>query len=417
MHIVVNVLLWFTYLISLFFAIFWFIVLLEDRPQKRLARLARLPTVSIVIPAYNEEKTIRDTVMSVIRLDYPKDLMEILIMNDGSTDRTQAIVEGLIAKHPGIGLRHIYQENAGKGAAMNRALKVAKGEYFICLDADSYVSKDALKRMLPHFTDERIAAVLPTLKVKDPKNMVQKFQWYEYIVNMFYKKLMSDLNCVHVAPGPFSIYRAPVLREVGGFDPNRNLTEDLEITLRLQSRNYRLVQLLDVEIETQAPTTYRQLYTQRNRWFKGALLNALAYKRMLFNRAYGDFGMIQMPTIMVSGILALIIITSTVYYALKPYIKYLWNLSYVDYDIWTFIHDFTPNLHLLDLNFMTLAVAFIMIMITGLVIYKSHQSTNERVLQFGFTPIFLYLFFYYLVISAMWVGIAFDLATGRRQHW
>jgi len=144
------------------------------------------------------------------------------------------------------------------------------------LDADSYVSKDALHKILPEFTNDNIAAVLPLLKVRNPKNFLQKMQWLEYIVNMFYKELMSKLDCVHVSPGPFSVYKKSILMKIGGFDEN-NLTEDLEITLRLQKYNYRIVQLLNTDVHTIAPETFKELYKQRNRWFKGAVLNAVAY--------------------------------------------------------------------------------------------------------------------------------------------
>jgi cellulose synthase/poly-beta-1,6-N-acetylglucosamine synthase-like glycosyltransferase len=280
------------------------------------------------------------------------------------------------------------------------------------------VERGALKRMLPHFDgDDDIAAVLPSLKVKDPSNILQKMQWYEYIINMFYKELMARLDSIHVAPGPFSIYRKSVVQKVGGFDEDHNLTEDLEMALRLQSHDYRLIQVLDTEVHTIAPSTLKVLYAQRNRWYKGSIINALKYKKMMFNRKYGDFGMIQMPTILISGIIALVLILSAIYYSIKPYVLYFQKMMLVDFDMMTFLRTYTFDFNILDLNYSVIFVAMAMIMITVFVIRTSHVSVNEKVIKFGFFTFFIYLVMYFFVLATMWIGIAFDLVIGKRQKW
>ena len=236
----VKVILWIAYFISLYFAVFWFLVLLENKPSRKGKKLSKLPFVSIVIPAFNEEKKLRPTLESVLKLEYPKNKYEVIIINDGSKDNTVDQAKQLIKEYSDYDIKLLNQKNKGKGAALNHGLRKSKGEYFICLDADSYVSKDALKKILPHFTSDNIAAVLPLLKVNKPKSILQKMQWLEYIVNMFYKELMSKLDCVHVAPGPFSVYKKSIIEKVGGFDEN-NMTEDLEISLRLQKYNYQII--------------------------------------------------------------------------------------------------------------------------------------------------------------------------------
>lgn len=414
--IYVKIVLWTAYLISLYFAVFWFLVLMDKEPKARIRKLKKYPLASIVIPAYNEGKNIITTLASLIKLNYPKNKFEIIVINDGSKDNTKALVEGFIAKNKGFDIKLINKKNEGKGAALNDGLAIAKGEFFICLDADSIVTKDALQKILPHFTDDNIAVVLPLLKVDKPKNLWQRMQWLEYIINMFYKKLMSNLNCVHVAPGPFSVYRKDVLEKVGGFDEN-NLTEDLEITLRLQSKNYRIVQLLDAEVFTLAPKTFKELYKQRNRWYKGSIINALKYKYMMFNRKYGDFGMIQMPTIIVSGAIAIVLISSLLYYGLKPYVKAIYNSIFIDFDFYTLLKTFKFDFNLLDLNYMAILVAIVMLIISILILAKSHTETKERMDKYGLFSLVSYLFFYFLVIGFIWIGILFDFAFGKKQKW
>ncbi len=222
--ILVKMILWTAYLISLYFVVFWLLVLLDSDKKSKAKGLNYYPKVTIAVPAYNEEKNITPTLESVIRLDYPKEKMDIIVINDGSTDQTKQVIEDFISKcdHE---IRLINKKNEGKGAALNAALKLGKGEFFICLDADSFASRNAIKKILPHFTSKDIAVVLPIIKVSRPKNIWQKMQWLEYTVNMFYKKLMGRLNCIHVSPGPFSVYRKDILEKIGGFDAG-NLTED-----------------------------------------------------------------------------------------------------------------------------------------------------------------------------------------------
>lgn len=416
MSIYVKIVLWAAYLLSLYFAIFWFLVLMDKGAKAKIRNLKNPPSASILVPAYNEENNIQTTLTSLTNIDYPKNKLEVIVVNDGSTDNTQDLVEKFIIKNKGFNIRLINKKNGGKGAALNTGLAAAKGEFFICLDADSIVTKDALRKTLPHFTDDDIAVVLPMLKVKKPKNFWQKMQWLEYIVNMFYKKLMSKLNCVHVAPGPFSIYRKEVLKKVGGFDEN-NLTEDLEITLRLQSKDYRIVQLLDAEVFTLAPKTFKELYRQRNRWYKGSIINAFKYRHMIFNRNYGDFGFIQMPTILISGLIAVVLISSLLYYGLKPYVKAVYNSISIDFDFYTLLKTFKFDFNLLDLNYMVIVVSIAMLALSIFILKKSHIEAKERLDKNGVFSLISYLFFYFLVIGFIWIGILADILFGKKQKW
>ena len=111
---------------------------------------------------------------------------------------------------------------------------------------------------------------------------------------------MSLLDCVHVSPGPFSIYRRSILDIIGYFD-TKNLVEDMEITLRAQNHHYRIVQSFDGIVYTHTPKTYKGFYKQRNRWYKGTILNMINYRKMIFNKKYGDFGLVMMPWVMIAG--------------------------------------------------------------------------------------------------------------------
>jgi len=405
--------LWVTYFLSLYFAVFWFLVYYAKlNHQERKKELKIFGKVTIAIPAYNEEDSIEITAKSACSLDYPN--LEVIVVDDGSKDNTAKIVKKLMKKYSNLSL--IQQSNRGKGAALNNALDNATGEYFVVFDADSEIKKDALRKMLPYFSNKNVAVVLPVLKVRRPKNYLQKMQWFEYLINMFFKELMSKLNCVHVAPGPFSVYRTSILRKVGKFDED-NLTEDLEMAFRLQKHDYRLIQLLDVDVTTIAPENVKQLYKQRNRWYKGAILNAWNYKSMFFNKKYGDFSFIQMPTVILSGIIALVMIFSIIYFAFKPYIIFFHNMYFVDFDFITVIKNLTFNIHILDYNFAVLAIGVAMFVVSLFIIKKSHVYTREKVFRHGFWSIFVYMNFYFLLLGTMWIGIAVDLVRRKKQKW
>ncbi|MEK6905946.1 MAG: glycosyltransferase family 2 protein [Nanoarchaeota archaeon] len=262
-----DVVLFVTYFMLLFLSIFWLLVLFSPDPEQKNKKLSVFPFFSAIVPAYNEEESITSTLQSLVNLDYPKDKIEIIVVNDGSKDKTKEKVELFIAQHPSNTITLLNQENQGKGKAMNKGLAVARGEYFACLDADSFIAPNGLQAMLPIFEqDQNIAAVCPLLKVKKPQNVLQKVQWYEYVVNMFYKFLNAKLDCIHVTPGPFSVYKTKVIKDLGGYDET-TITEDLEIAIRLQKHQYKIVQTFDAVVETMVPTTWKKLFCQRIRWY------------------------------------------------------------------------------------------------------------------------------------------------------
>jgi len=350
---------------------------------------------------------------SVLNLNYPQKKLEIIVVNDGSTDKTEQRVLDMKKKNNFIKL--ISHKNIGKGASLNRALKVAKGKFFVCLDADSYVHKDALLHLLPHFKDRKVACSLPLMKSKKPLNLLQKMQFTEYLVNIFYKKIMGFLHCIPVAPGPFSVFRKNVLIKLDGYEED-NLTEDLEMTLRLQKHNYKIIQDMKAEVYTTTPLNLKSFFKQRKRWYKGGFFNALKYKKMMFNPKYGDFGIMQLPLLIISGMIGISTVLVTLYTSLKPHVKNLLNLRLVDFDIWTFIQNIRFNFNILDLNFANLIVFLIMFSISILILNLSYKLTRENISKYGRTHIIFFLFFYFFMLGISWI-LLFPELFQKKQEW
>lgn len=414
-----DAVLFITYFLLLFLSIFWLLVLFSPEQKQKKKELETFPFFTAIVPAYNEERSITATLQSLVNLDYPKDKIEIIVVNDGSKDRTKQMVEHFIAQHPSYNIILLSQENQGKGKAMNSGLAVAKGEYFACLDADSFVAPNALEAMLPIFgQDQNIAAVCPLLKVKNPQSVLQKVQWYEYVVNMFYKFLNAKLDCIHVTPGPFSVYKTKVIKDLGGYDET-TITEDLEIAIRLQKHQYKIVQTFNTAVETIVPATWKKLFRQRIRWYKGSVDNSFKYRKLIFNKKYGDFGIIRMPTIILSGIIAIVLV-GTFLQALIAKMLVFWSyLTDINFDFLTLIRHFSWEMNILAWPFSRLFVAATLLGISFFIMIYSYKLIKERITNHGrtFVSLVTYLFIYGFFITAVWMYIGFMFVRKKKNFW
>lgn len=407
------------YLISLFFIIFWLVVHMLFKKESKIQELTTFPVVTIAIPARNEEKAIEQTIRSAIALDYPADKLEILVLNHGSSDGTEEIAKEVIASsNANVRLINVSKTQGHlKGEPMNVALKQATGEYFVCFDADSIIDKDALLKMLPYF-NEGVGCVLPCMKVYSPKTFIQKLQAYEYILNMFYKKIMGSADCIHVAPGPFSVYNTKIVRDLGGFDET-NITEDLELTYKIQKNNYQVIQLIDVFSYTIAPKNFKQYFRQRTRWFKGAFLTTLSkrYRVFLLNPKYGDFGLFMLPMLLLSGFLAMFILFTSTYYGAKHAVSYLLDLNSVGFDLITLLTTLNFDFNILDFDYFLVGVFLIVLSFSLYVFYNAFSFTQEKIFAHGIIPFFVFVLLYFFLLGLSWTGVFADLLRGRVLRW
>jgi cellulose synthase/poly-beta-1,6-N-acetylglucosamine synthase-like glycosyltransferase len=279
----------------------FFLVTFFERRKDILVRtepitLKRYPSVTVIVPCYNEEATIYKTVRSLLALDYPKNKLNIILIDDGSKDRTWETIQRF-SKYPNISAYK--KENGGKHTAMNFGIERTTTELVGGLDADSFVDSQALKRIVTYFTDKTVMAVAPSIVVSEPKTLIQKAQKAEYDMAIYTKKMLGFLGGIHVTPGPFSIFRKKVFDELGPFRKAHN-TEDQEIALRMQEHGYRIEHCVDAYVYTVSPNTVGKLYRQRLRWVYGFIKNAFDYRRLLFKRKYGNIGLFTLPSGIIS---------------------------------------------------------------------------------------------------------------------
>lgn len=422
----VNVIVWVSYFIGLYFAIFWLYAFFERyeifREESRASgsrKPSRFPKVSVIIPAYNAAATIRDCVLSTVKLNYPRGKLEVVVVNDGSTDGTAEVVSGLISSCRGTDIKLINQENLGKGAAVNNGVRVCCGEFFAVLDSDSFVEPETLRKMLCVFEQHgpELAIVTPAMKVFQPKSLMQKFQRIEYVVTLFFNRIVSHFDALYVAPGPFSLYRASIMREVGGFDEH-NLTEDQEIGYRMQKHHYRLKHCFDAYVYTAAPSTVPQLYRQRSRWWRGSILNFLRYRSLLLNPAYGHFGVFQLPIILVGYVTVFAAVFFFAYFMILPWLDRLHGLYLVGFDIRTLLSSFRFSFDVLRYDF---GKSFIIVTLTSLAVvnfFFAHRNAREALFKHGMLYLPFYFFFYYILLAFIYASAAIQLVfIGRRDKW
>lgn len=280
--------------LGLYFEVFLFISFFEKVPAtKTRSYPKRYPVVSIIVPCFNEEKTLAGTVESLLAMDYPKDKLEILIVDDGSSDQTRHIGETLAQTHSGV--QFFSKENGGKWTALNFGIPRSKGEFIGCLDADSFVAPDALLEVVKKFEDSpRADAMVPVMKVLGPKNLLELMQSAEYTFGIFVKKTFDNLAAISVLPGPFSIYRKEVFDKIGLFKHAHN-TEDMEMAFRMHANHLHIENAHTAVVYTKVPDTLRKLLKQRTRWSQGFLQNSTDYSHLYFNPKFGDFGVLVLP--------------------------------------------------------------------------------------------------------------------------
>ncbi len=396
--------------LALYFEVFLLISFFEKRPEpKKTWAPARYPSVAILVPCWNKALTLAGTLDSLLGLEYPKDKLQIVIIDDGSTDNTYEVAMRY-AHHPEIKI--FQKQNEGsKYAALNFGLAHTDSEFVGCLDADSFVEPDALLEIIKAFeaTPEAMAAA-PSMKVNSPRNILELMQQVEYTFGIFYKKMFDNLNAISVLPGPFSFYRRELFGKIGNFRKAHH-TEDMEMAFRMQSHGLKIINVHTALVRTNVPPTLGALIRQRTRWSRGFLENSRDYSYMYFNRKYGNFGLLILPFGFSAFMAGLYMAGYTLY-------KLLSLVAHQVTDLYaTGIPLHAPSLKIewfyLNTDMMMFVVGAVLSM-TLFAVWVGSRIANTRIGIKSFVSYFML----FGLIAPLWLArAAWDAALSRERGW
>jgi len=260
------------------FLMFVFLIFLISRFIKR-SSVNFEPNVSIIIPAYNEEANISKCLDSVFDLDYPKDKTEVIVVDDGSTDRTLNIINNYKM------VKILKQNHKGKSEALNLGTKSALYDFILTLDADTIVDKDCLKEIVKPFADKNVGATTGNSKVRNRNTLTGIFQNIEYHYNNLIRNSFSVVfnNGIWFF-GALACYRKSVLKKIGYFKTD-TLTEDMDIALEIKKAGYKTLNVYTACGHTIVPSTFKELYSQRSRWWVGVLQSLVKNKELFSHKS------------------------------------------------------------------------------------------------------------------------------------
>lgn len=285
-------------------------------------------SVSFVVPAYNEGKTIADTINHILNIEYDN-IKEIIVVNDCSTDNTKEEVEKMARKNKKIKLINNPRNLGNAARSQNIGLKYATGELIAVVDGDSFPMKDSLMKMVGFFDDPKVGAVTCPVLARNTGKFLERLQQMEYQAISFSRKLLEYVDSIYVTPGPLAVYRKEAIIGIGGFDEN-NLTQDIESTWHIAKDGWDRKMALSTGVTSQVPSKIKTWFIQRRRWNVGGLQCVQKYWRF-FGRK-GMLGLFIIPLFVIGLFWGLLGIMIFLYIFLSSLIS---NLLFAKYAITT----------------------------------------------------------------------------------
>jgi len=321
------------------------------RTPPPVQKLEPLPSVTVIIPAYNEEKVIEHTVRSVLDSDYPR--ISTIVVDDGSKDGTADVVRQKFREEIRTGrVALLTKQNAGKAEALNYALKFTTDEIYVGIDADTVIAPNAISMLVPHFADPRVAAVAGNAKVGNRVNLWTRWQALEYITSQnFERRALNVFGAVSVVPGAIGAWRTAMVREAGGYHTD-TVAEDADLTMSLLESGYRVVNEDRALAFTEAPTNAGGLMRQRFRWSFGIL--QAVWKHGSAIRRRSRLGWIALPNIIIFQIILPL---------LSPFIDIMFAFSTLAYLVARYFHPESTD----PRSFERLVLAFVIFLVIDFV--------------------------------------------------
>lgn len=246
---------------------------------------SKFPSISVIVPCYNEGVVIERSIESLLKLHYPR--LEIIVVDDGSTDDTYERALPYLGTRGNVTVQVLRQANAGKAKALNHGIRHSSGELIMTVDADSRLDPDSLLYVVPHFENPKVGAVAGNVKVVNRNNFLTRMQALEYVegLNMV-RRSQGFFSAVNVIPGPLGVFRRKVLDEVGLYDSD-TFAEDCDVTIKILSHRWKIEYEPYAITWTEAPETVNAFFRQRYRWTRGILQSLRKHRKSLWGGSGG----------------------------------------------------------------------------------------------------------------------------------
>ncbi|HSH76043.1 MAG TPA: glycosyltransferase [Longimicrobiales bacterium] len=270
-----------------YFALLWFAYLGHaERNVLSVRKHHEIPSVSIIVPAYNEGALLERALSSLAEIDYPA--YEVIVVDDGSTDDTLERAAAWEGRRGSGEVRVVTKRNGGKASALNAGIAASKHPFILCMDADSYLDPKTLARAIEHFGDPSVGAVAGNVKVENRGKLITRLQALEYIEGLnMPRRAQGFVAAVNIVPGPVGMFRREALEEVGGYETD-TFAEDADLTLKMIAAGWRVVYEDAAIAWSEAPERWIDLAQQRYRWTRG-ILQAIRKRKGLFLTPFPDF--------------------------------------------------------------------------------------------------------------------------------
>ena len=362
------------------------------------------PSVTVLVPAHNEEGVIVLTVNSVLASDIKN--LQVIVVDDGSTDKTGQLLDEHFANHPQVHI--IHQVNRGKSASLSLAMSLSKTEIVVTIDADTEIEPDAIGKLLRHFSDPKTGAVAGNVKVGNRSRWLTRWQALEYITSQNMEKRAFDLlNCITVVPGALGAWRKEAIRAAGGISAD-TVAEDADLTVAIRRLGWRVTYEEEAIAWTEAPETPGQLIRQRFRWTFGTLQTFWKHSDTLFRPKYGTLGWVALPNVfvfqlalpLISPLIDLLFLGSIVLWALEK-----WHLSWLPQ-----IHSTTGDL----LRSVFFFLGFLLIDVLTCVIAFALERKEDWTLL---VPVLLQRFYYRQLMYVVLFRSVKEAVSGRPVGW
>lgn len=351
------------------------------------------PKVTVVIPAYNEEKVVIRTVQSILDSDYQN--LCVIAVDDGSTDQTYKVLLDNFSNNERVSV--LTQENSGKSEALNLGISYANSEIVVTLDADTLFQKDTVSELAAHFENPKIGAVAGNTKVGNRINILTKWQALEYITSQNLDRRAFDLiNGITVVPGSIGAWRKKAVLEAGGFQ-SRTLAEDADLTMFIIRKGYKVIYEEKAIAWTEAPDTIRNFIKQRFRWMYGTFQSAWLHKKSWFENGTGLLGIVAIPNIFIFQV---------IFPLLSPLVDIALTISLLWISWQKYHHPLDFNaMHSLEKVFIFYALFLVVDFLTSAVAFMLERKEDWKLLFWIFPQRFFYRQLMYWVAIKVFIAV------------